>query len=42
MQISITVLLWTLFPRHTSDNVPLACHSVDSFHVFKITVKDKS
>ena len=31
-----------LFPWHTSDNVPFACQGVDSFQVFKITVKDQN
>ena len=42
MEISIVILLRTLFPLHTSDNVLLACQGVDSFHIFKITVKDQN
>ena len=34
------ILLWTLFPWHTSDYVSLAPHGVDTFHVYKITIKD--
>ena len=30
------VLMRTLFPWHTSDNVPLVRHCVDSCHVYKI------
>jgi len=41
-QISIAVLLRILFLWHTSDNVSLAHHGVDSFHIFKVTVKDQN
>ena len=37
--ISITVLPRTLFPRYTSDNVPLAFRGVDSFQILKISFK---
>jgi len=40
-QISSAISTWTLFPSNTSDNVPLMRHSVNSFQVFKIRVKDK-
>ena len=39
-QIFIAILLRILFPRYTNDNVSLAHHDVDSFRVFKMTVKD--
>ena len=44
MQISIALLPRTLFPRHTSDTVQLACHgsySFSGFHDLCITGKDK-
>ena len=34
MQISVAILPGTLFSRHTSDNVRLVRHGVDSFQVF--------
>ena len=38
-QIFVAVLLRTLFPRHTGDNVPLRVrHGVNSVQMFKISV----
>jgi len=42
MQISIAILLRTLFPCHTIDNVLLAHHGNDNFQIFKITIKDQN
>ena len=42
MQISIALLQRILFPRHTSDSVPMGRHGVDSFQVFKINAKDQN
>ena len=39
MQISVAILPRTLFPWHTSDNVLLVLHGVDSLQIFKISVK---
>jgi len=38
----IAMLQRTLFPWHTSDNVPLAGHGVGSFQSFKITAYDQN
>ena len=38
MEISIDVLLRTLFTWHTSDNVPSVSDGVDSFQVFKSVI----
>ena len=37
-QISTAILPRTLFPWHTSDNVPLPRHGADRFRVFKTTL----
>ena len=38
----MAILLRTLFVCHISTDVPLVCHGIDSFQVFKITVKDQN